>query len=94
MGRQKDNVTPLAVFLEFHRITKEFQEKYGEITTQIARNYMYGQAAKLFNIQPDRAARLIRQVMRDRKRYESYRTEALELMAMLRNCKTPMKKFG
>lgn len=93
MGKTKNPATAAAVFEEFMRITREYRDKYGEIATRIDRQYMYEQAAKLFNISPKYAGQLIRHVMQNPKVYAGYKQEALELMEFLRNCHTPMDKF-
>lgn len=93
MAKTENKIKPLAVFLRYQELIKEYHEKYGEIASRVDKNYMYEQVAKQFLISPKYAGQLIRYVMVHRSEFHGYEIEVKDVMEFVRNTKTPMRKF-
>ena len=93
MPKLQNKTTPLAIFLAYNKLIREYHDKFGEIASHVDKNYMYTQVAREFSITPKYAGQLIRKVLTHRSEFSGYEVEAREYMEFIHGIRKPVKKF-
>lgn len=93
MPKLENKTAPLAIFLAYNKLIKEYHDKFGEIASHVDKGYMYTQVAREFSITPKYAGQLIRRVLAHRGEFSGYEVEAREYMEFIHGIRKSMKKF-
>ena len=93
MPKMENKTTPLAIFLAYNKLIREYHDKFGEIASHVDKNYMYTQVARQFSITPKYAGQLIRRVLTNRSEFAGYEVEANEYLKFIHGISKPVNKF-